>query len=123
LKIVFVLQDGNVWDAVQSRMKSGSVLGEDEIRHVFLQLCMALQAMHENSNPYSHCDVKPHNLMMRPSINAVVGNSAFTKWANLCDMDVVLMDFGSVKPAVQKIESRGQALRVQEDAEVGFMFE
>ena len=101
-------------------MKSGPGLGEAEARHVFLQLCMALQAMHENSNPYSHCDVKPHNLMMKPCINAVVSNPA-SKWANLCDMDVVLMDFGSVKPAVQKIESRSEALKVQEDAEVGLM--
>ena len=120
--ICFATQDGNVWDAVQSRMKSGAVLGEDEMRHVFLQLCMALQAMHENkNNPYSHCDVKPHNLMMKPCINSA--DNSESKLANLCAMQVVLMDFGSVKPAIQKIESRAEALKVQEDAEVSFLLQ
>ena len=99
-----------MWDIVQKRMETGRPLREEELIHIFGGLCRALQAMHGR---FCHRDVKPHNIMLRRKRS---------DWDNVSDADVVLMDFGSVQAAEQPVESRRDALKVQEDAEVCLLY-
>eukprot|EP00889_Picochlorum_renovo_P002114 jgi/Picre1/29144/NNA_004537.t1 len=103
--MLFDVYDGNMWDIVQKRMEAGRPLRQEEVMHIFGGLCRALQAMHGR---YSHRDVKPHNIMLRRKRG---------DWDDVSDADVVLMDFGSVQAAEQRVDSRRDALKVQEDAE------
>lgn len=63
------------------------------------QLCAGLQHMHNFDPPYAHNDVKPGNVLLtsrkdKPPL-------------------AVLMDFGSTTPAIRRINSRSEALRMQ----------
>jgi serine/threonine protein kinase len=136
-----------VWDATQSRLQAGSPLLPREVAHVFLQLCSALAAMHALTPALAHRDVKPHNILLREarpegSLGGGSGSGGIEDGAHfgaapaplaappqpaaVCDAalpglercDVVLMDFGSAAGARVEVTSRGQAVALQEDAEV-----
>jgi len=133
-----ILQETNVWDYVQERLKSNSPLSTLEGIHIFSKLCHALHAMHSiGPSPalaLSHRDVKPHNILLSTqnplppellvqesrneddAAHLIVSASALQTQLRL--PHAVLMDFGSVAPAEVQITSRTDALATQEDAEV-----
>lgn len=63
--IIFqLLQETNVWDFVQDRLKSNTPLSPVEAVYIFKQLCHALNAMETPTAGMSHRDVKPHNILL-----------------------------------------------------------
>lgn len=138
--IMVLLQEGNIWDYVEHRGKENNPLTPAEVLNIFLQLCHALKAMHSTQPAITHRDVKPHNLLwtepreettsahrtscLDAGLDSahLVARSAddfSKKHANnpKPSLKAVLMDFGSAGPAVVTINSRSQALSLQEDAE------
>ena len=108
--MLFDLYDGNLWDVVQSRIRVGRYLGEDELGGIFRQLCLALDAMHEAG--MAHRDVKPHNVLLKD-----VDSYPYGKWSKVSASPAVLMDFGSVTEERVVITDRLGALQTQENAE------
>ena len=70
----------------------------------FREVCVAVELMH-NQN-FVHNDIKPENVLMGSSSYSVSSTSS----------DVVLVDFGSVVPAIKEIRTRNDSLRVAEEA-------
>eukprot|EP01040_Poterioochromonas_malhamensis_P008144 gene8144-8808_t len=70
-------------------------------------IASALAFLHEKG--YAHRDVKPHNVLLADEEEAPVGGGRRPPVA-------VLMDFGSVSPAVIHVNSRQEALRVEDEA-------
>ncbi|MQM07971.1 hypothetical protein Taro_040817 [Colocasia esculenta] len=64
------------------------------------RLCAGLKHMHSFDPPYAHNDVKPGNVL----ITHRKGQSPIA----------ILMDFGSARPARKEIQSRSEALQLQE---------
>ena len=108
--MLFDLYDGNMWDVVQSRVRVGRYLSEEELGGVFRQLCLALDAMH--SAGMAHRDVKPHNIILKN-----VDSYPYGKWSKVAASPAVLMDFGSVVAERVVISDRQAALQTQEEAE------
>ena len=78
-----------------------------KVLRIFIQVCEGLRCMHEHDPPYAHRDIKPHNVLVR-GVDGPMGGQG---------VEAVLMDFGSVREARRTINSRMEALRLQEDAE------
>ena len=108
--MLFDLYDGNLWDVVQSRVRVGRYLDEDELGSIFRQLCLALDAMHAAG--MAHRDVKPHNVLLKD-----VDSYPYGKWSKVSVSPAVLMDFGSVTDERVVITDRLGALQTQENAE------
>ena len=108
--MLFDLYDGNLWDVVESRIRVGRYLGEDELGGVFRQLCLALDAMHAAG--MAHRDVKPHNVLLKD-----VDSYPYGKWSKVSAAPAMLMDFGSVTEERVVITDRLGALQTQENAE------
>lgn len=64
-----------------------------------MQLCAGLKHMHNFDPPYAHNDVKPGIVLLKHR----KGQPPF----------VILMDFGSARPARKQIHSRSEALQLQ----------
>lgn len=97
--LVFPFYDhGTVQDLIEKCQRRGAPLPEDRIYRLFRCTCTAVQAFHHCSPPYAHRDIKPHNLLLKPS-----------------GIEVVLMDLGSVARARVEIKSRRNALALQEE--------
>jgi serine/threonine protein kinase len=134
------VQETNVWDYVQDRLKSNFPLSTLEATHIFSQLCHALHAMHSigPTTALSHRDVKPQNILLSTkkspppellvegsrdeddAAHLIVSTSALMQQKQQRLPHAVLMDFGSVAPAEVQITSRIDALATQEDAEVHY---
>ncbi|XP_062083493.1 uncharacterized protein LOC133789756 isoform X1 [Humulus lupulus] len=71
-----------------------------DVLHIFRQLCAGLEHMHNLDPPYAHNDVKPGNVL----ITHGKGQPPLA----------ILMDFGSARPARRQIQSRSEALQLQE---------
>jgi len=84
---------------VQDLLESGSGhLTEQKILKIFKGLCEGTLAFHTHNPPLAHRDIKPHNLLLDAS------------------GEVILMDLGSVAEARVIINSRKEALALQEQA-------
>ena len=73
----------------------------------FREICDAIQIMHDQN--FVHNDIKPENVLIGTSVSS---SSVTTSTSS----DIVLVDFGSVLPAVKEIRTRNDSLRVAEEA-------
>lgn len=80
-----------------------------DILRVFYCICEAVKTMHEVG--ISHRDIKPHNIIFQDYFKSSLKQNK--------NNVPVLIDFGSSvgPPLIQKVESRNQALLVQDKAE------
>ena len=150
ISLFSISQNGNVWGYVQDRLKQGSPIPTAEAVHIFRQVCAALHAMHTlSTGPIAHRDVKPHNILLAPQIPAewprprkipqdmdtdtdgahlvascstrtAVGSNGRQPPSGHPASIAALMDFGSAAAGVVRVESRSEALTLQEHAEVSF---
>jgi serine/threonine protein kinase len=138
-------QAGNLWDYTQQRQKEeGRGLAPREALAIFIQLCAALQLMHLQDPPLVHFDVKPHNVLLRlrsgssrmaaPPSNCWNGGGRDSGHLQgdaeqlaaqqqvlqqrMGKHEVVLIDFGSTRPARRQVANRLEAITLQEEAEV-----
>lgn len=111
---------GTAWDAIM-RCTGGSFdtvtdahrgppwpFPEQSILYIGCCIAQALQYMHEKG--YSHRDVKPHNILIAEPKNTAEEARGIGK--------PVLMDFGSVAPVTVQLNSRQDALRLEDEASV-----
>lgn len=82
--------------SVFARVAAGAIYDETPALELALRVCQALSAMHARG--FVHGDLKPQNIL-------------------LLDSGPALCDFGSCRPVNRPVESRGEGLRIQEDAE------
>ena len=101
--------DGTAWDVAESYFynnKNGSYpFDEKNLLGVMKGVASALHHMHRHG--VAHRDMKPHNVLLRPSNRSKVGYS----------YEGVLMDFGSCSDVQVKVTSRRQAVNLEEEAE------
>ncbi len=89
---------GTLLDRAMALKDAGRRMGEEEALRIFAQLLDGVRQFHDHSPRWSHRDIKPANVLLGE------GDSP------------VLMDFGSAAPARKQINSRTEALLLQEDA-------
>lgn len=92
--------DGTLLDNAQAMKAKKEFFSTSDVLHIFRQLCAGLKHMHGLDPPYAHNDVKPGNVL----ITRRKGQPPV----------VILMDFGSARPARKQIRSRSEALQLQE---------
>ncbi|KAM7266960.1 hypothetical protein ACFE04_009126 [Oxalis oulophora] len=92
--------DGTLLDNALVMQAKKEFYSTSEVLQIFRQLCAGLKHMHNLDPPYAHNDVKPGNVL----ITRRKGQPPL----------VILMDFGSARPAKKQIRSRSDALRLQE---------
>ncbi|XP_053374565.1 serine/threonine-protein kinase 16-like isoform X2 [Mercenaria mercenaria] len=86
---------GSVQDRIEALSRKSDRMKEEDIWSLFLGVCKALKAMHTHSPAYAHRDVKPGNVML--------GDTG----------EAVLMDLGSAVKARVEIKSRSEAIALQ----------
>ncbi|XP_045169585.2 serine/threonine-protein kinase 16-like isoform X1 [Mercenaria mercenaria] len=89
---------GSVQDRIEALSRKSDRMKEEDIWSLFLGVCKALKAMHTHSPAYAHRDVKPGNVML--------GDTG----------EAVLMDLGSAVKARVEIKSRSEAIALQDEA-------
>jgi serine/threonine protein kinase len=81
LHLVFELLDTNLIDYYKElRKEEGRNLSSYEIKSVLYQVCLALDAMHQEG--YAHRDIKPENVLIRkigPHLEAKLTDFGLTK--------------------------------------------
>jgi serine/threonine kinase 16 len=92
--------DGTLLDNAVVMQAKKEFYSTSDVLQIFRQLCAGLKHMHNLNPPYAHNDVKPGNVL----ITRRKGQPPL----------VILMDFGSARPAKKQIRSRSDALRLQE---------
>ncbi|KAF9623534.1 hypothetical protein IFM89_003324 [Coptis chinensis] len=92
--------DGTLLDNAKTMKAKKEFFSTIDVLQIFRQLCAGLKHMHNFSPPYAHNDVKPGNVL-------ITHRKGQTPLA-------VLMDFGSTQPARREIQSRSEALQLQE---------
>ncbi|KAK9815571.1 hypothetical protein WJX72_006053 [[Myrmecia] bisecta] len=131
-------QDGSLAEELERRSRANSWLPAAEVLHIFLQVCCGVSAMHSMRPALAHRDIKPHNVLLqrrRPLIDGSCGTLELQRRASDAELDAqplqeataceheggefaaVLMDFGSTLPAIVHVNSRQEALALQEEAE------
>ncbi|XP_062082135.1 uncharacterized protein LOC133788610 isoform X2 [Humulus lupulus] len=92
--------DGTLLDNANTMKAKKELFSTTDVLHIFRQLCAGLEHMHNLDPPYAHNDVKPSNVL----ITHGKGQPPLA----------ILMDFGSALPARRQIQSRSEALQLQE---------
>lgn len=87
---------GSVQEMIEVSKITKKPIPEVEILSMFKSLCSAVHAFHSHDPPMAHRDIKPHNLLIAENSTAM------------------LMDLGSCREAVVRINSRQEALALQE---------
>eukprot|EP00112_Aurelia_sp_Birch-Aquarium-sp1_P018967 Seg4602.1 transcript_id=Seg4602.1/GoldUCD/mRNA.D3Y31 product="Serine/threonine-protein kinase 16" protein_id=Seg4602.1/GoldUCD/D3Y31 len=89
-------QGGSVQELIENSHARGQKIPEKKIIEMFRSLCDAVLTFHSHDPPYAHRDIKPHNLLLRE------------------DGLVCLMDMGSVAEARVNINSRSEAMSLED---------
>lgn len=92
--------DGTLQDNSKSKKAKKEFFSTSDVLQIFRQLCAGLKHMHNFDPPYAHNDVKPGNVLL-------------THRKDQSPL-AVLMDLGSARPARKQIQSRAEALQLQE---------
>ncbi|XP_057517389.1 uncharacterized protein LOC130798427 [Amaranthus tricolor] len=92
--------DGTLLDNTTAMKAKKEFFSTLEVLQIFRQLCAGLKRMHNFVPPYAHNDVKPGNVL----ITHRTGQAPLA----------ILMDFGSARPARRQIQSRAEALQLEE---------
>ncbi|KAL2935480.1 Serine/threonine-protein kinase 16 [Bienertia sinuspersici] len=92
--------DGTLLDNSTAMKANKEFFSTLDVLQIFRQLCAGLKHMHQFEPPYAHNDVKPGNVL----ISHRKGQAP----------RAILMDFGSARPARKQIQSRAEALQLQE---------
>lgn len=92
--------DGTLLDNSTAMKAKKEFFSTVDVLQIFRQLCAGLKHMHHFDPPYAHNDVKPGNIL----ITHRKGQAP----------RAILMDFGSARPARRQIQSRAEALQLQE---------
>ncbi|XP_021731199.1 probable serine/threonine-protein kinase DDB_G0291350 [Chenopodium quinoa] len=92
--------DGTLLDNSTAMKSNKEFFSTVDVLQIFRQLCAGLKHMHHFDPPYAHNDVKPGNIL----ITHRKGQAP----------RAILMDFGSARPARKQIQSRAEALQLQE---------
>lgn len=92
--------DGTLLDNTTAMKAQKEFFSTVDVLQIFRQLCAGLKHMHSFDPPYAHNDVKPGNVLIKHR----KGQAPLA----------VLMDFGSARPARRQIQSRAEALQLQE---------
>ncbi|KAI9088357.1 hypothetical protein K1719_029806 [Acacia pycnantha] len=92
--------DGTLLDIAQTMKAKKEFFSTSDVLHIFQQLAAGLEHMHNMDPPHAHNDVKP-------------GNVVITRRKGQPPL-AILMDFGSTRPARQRIRSQSEALQLQE---------
>jgi len=87
---------GSVQEMIENAHASGHSIPEKKVIEMFLSLCEAVLAFHTHDPPYAHRDIKPHNLLLK------------------LDGSICLMDMGSVAQARVSIQSRSDAISLED---------
>ncbi|CAO2826894.1 unnamed protein product [Amaranthus hypochondriacus] len=92
--------DGTLLDNTTAMSAKKEFFSTAEVLQIFRQLCAGLKHMHNFDPPFAHNDVKPGNVL----ITHRKGQAPLA----------ILMDFGSARPGRRQIQSRAEALQLQE---------
>ncbi|XP_021728549.1 serine/threonine-protein kinase 16-like [Chenopodium quinoa] len=92
--------DGTLLDNLTAMKSNEEFFSIVDVLQIFRQLCAGLKHMHHFDPPYAHNDVKPGNIL----ITHKKGQAP----------RAILMDFGSARPARKQIQSRAEALQLQD---------
>ncbi|CAM6085546.1 unnamed protein product [Calypogeia fissa] len=92
--------DGTLLDNLNNMQAEKQFFPTITVLHIFRQIAAGLKHMHSADTPYAHNDLKPGNVLL-------------TKRKDR-PPEAVIMDFGSATPARRPIQSRSEALALQE---------
>ncbi|KNA11866.1 hypothetical protein SOVF_131160 [Spinacia oleracea] len=92
--------DGTLLDNSTAMKAKKEFFSTVDVLQIFRQLCAGLKHMHHFDPPYAHNDVKPGNILITHRRGQAPR--------------AILMDFGSARPARRQIQSRAEALQLQE---------
>ncbi|MBN2548496.1 MAG: SUMF1/EgtB/PvdO family nonheme iron enzyme [Anaerolineales bacterium] len=86
-------------DLGQVLQRQGGSLAEDRVLPIIIQVCEALEYLHNQKPPIIHRDIKPANIKIAPSEKMVPGVVSFSAQdvAELVHVTAILVDFGIAK--------------------------
>eukprot|EP00899_Mesostigma_viride_P024796 jgi/Mesvir1/5500/Mv15544-RA.1 len=111
-----LMRNGTLQEALSQMAASGDRFSPTMVLLILLEVSRGLLAMHKSDPPYCHNDVKPHNILLgAPSNRPLPADiSELISAAPNQQPIAVLMDFGSAGPAKRIVQSRMDAIALQE---------